>query len=242
LIEQLYTDDANAIEVWRVNLRVSATTGGALAALLSPEERERMWKYHFERDRRRFAVTRGALRRLLGWYVQEPPGAVCIELDAAGKPLLGDGSNGRRVCFNVTHAEDLALICVSTYCQVGVDAERVRNIPEAAALAESCFRSGEAAFVSAPGTASQRSKRFLTCWTRKEAVMKAIGGGLRIGLDAFEVPLSRANGSACVAGHGVWQVVDLGLGADHIAALAFGGTGGSRPDPQRLGKAKNPGA
>jgi 4'-phosphopantetheinyl transferase len=233
LIERLYRDDANAIEVWRVDLRVSAPVSGALVALLSPEERERMWKYHFERDRRRFAVTRGALRRLLGWYVQEPPGAVCIELDAAtGKPLLRNDFTDRHVRFNVTHVEDLALICISTRREVGVDVERMRNIPEAAALAESCFLSGEAAFVSAAGTAHQRSARFLTCWTRKEAVVKAIGGGMSIGLDAFEVPLVQTNGPACVAEHGVWQVVDLGVGADYIAAVAFDGPGDSLPDPQ----------
>ena len=67
---------------------------------------------------------------------------------------------------------------------------------------------------------------FLRCWTRKEALLKAEGVGLRVPLDAFDVSLT-ADAPAALLGvrppaifRHPWALFDVSPGTDAIAALA----------------------
>jgi hypothetical protein len=53
-------------------------------------QQERAERFHFERDRRRYAVGRGILRRLLGGYSSLPPAELRFVYGLHGKPLLPD--------------------------------------------------------------------------------------------------------------------------------------------------------
>ena len=101
----------------------------------------------------------------------------------SGKPWLEPVSD---LSFSLSHADDLAVVALVRGRDVGVDVERLRRIDDAVGLARTHFTAQEADAVSAaPATA--RSATFLALWTRKESVVKALGGGLSIPLDAFEV-------------------------------------------------------
>src|SRR5262249_27824697 len=75
-------------------------------------------------------------------------------------------------------------------------------------------------------------RAFLSCWTRKEAFIKALGDGLSLALDSFDVTLRPADEPALTrtawspSEHGRWRIRDL---SDHfpgyVAALATRGTG-----------------
>ncbi len=56
----------NEVHVWRIALDWRPDDLRALRQVLSPDERERMDRFHFEPDRRRYLVGRGVLRKLLG--------------------------------------------------------------------------------------------------------------------------------------------------------------------------------
>ena len=120
-----------------------------LEDLLSEDERDRAARLRFERDRRRFVVARARLRELLGRRLGMRPEAVAIVYGAQGKPALARGE----LRFNLAHSGELALYAFSRACEVGVDLEEIRALPEAR-----------------PG--------FLRRWTRREALAKGLGSGL----------------------------------------------------------------
>jgi len=154
------------------------------AALLDPGERERGERIANTAARRRFVATRAALRRALGAYLACDPAAVPIEAPPRTKPRLA--LDAPSVAFSVSHSADAALLAFARTGDVGVDLEYVDRGVDAAGIARSHFHPREAgAVVALQGP--DRMQRFLTYWTRKEAVVKALGVGLRKPLDSFTV-------------------------------------------------------
>src|SRR5664280_679788 len=79
---------ANDVHTWRAWLDVEPGDTLAYEGTLAPGELERANRFHFDRDRRRFIVAHGILRRLLGAYLEMSPGHVCFTVGSFGKPAL----------------------------------------------------------------------------------------------------------------------------------------------------------
>jgi 4'-phosphopantetheinyl transferase len=145
--------------------------------LISAEEAERARRFHFDRDESRFAAGRAVLRWLLGRYLGQEPQQVQLCYGAAGKPRLVAAAGGTPgLHFNVAHSEGLALIALTRVGEIGVDVERIREIPEWESIASSCFPADAAALRRMPDL--QRREAFFRAWTRHEARLKATGTGL----------------------------------------------------------------
>ncbi len=170
------------VHLWRLPLEPAPATQVSLAALLTPDERERAAAFHFERDRRRFAAARGALRRVLGDYLGIAPETIRFVYGPQGKPALA----GEELQFNLTHSGEWALLAVSDAPTVGVDLEQVRSVRDLRGVARRFFAPGEVARLLAL-PADEQPAAFFQCWTRKEAFIKALGSGLSHPLDRFEV-------------------------------------------------------
>ncbi|NOZ57755.1 MAG: 4'-phosphopantetheinyl transferase superfamily protein [Calditrichaeota bacterium] len=178
----------DAVHVWRVLLDVPESVVGIFFRFLSDDERKRAFRFHFDRDRRRFSVARGALRQILGAYLALEPSAIRFGYSDHGKPFLAGPDTGLDLRFNVSHSDDVALVAVTQGREVGIDVEKLR--PEFAGLeiAERFFSPAEVdALRSLP--LELQSRGFFNCWTRKEAFVKATGKGLSFPLRAFDVTL-----------------------------------------------------
>jgi 4'-phosphopantetheinyl transferase len=147
--------------------------------LLSPDERERANRYHLERDRVRFTIFRGVLRILLGQYLGRDPESIAFTYAAKGKPSVPGGG----VDFNVSHSHNMAAYAFAGE-ELGLDIEWVRPDIEVEAIATRFFASDERAFILG---SAHPVEAFFDCWTRKEAYIKAEGGGLSIPLNTFSV-------------------------------------------------------
>lgn len=216
------------LHLWCVELDARPEDEAACRGLLSADELARAERLADARAYRRFVVTRGTLRNLLGDRLGEHPRSVPIEEGPSGKPRLGGGG---RLRFNVSHSGDLALVCIVEGTEVGVDLEGLRPVPDASAIARRRFSPAEASFIEggqggvADGGVSDVDRRFLRCWTRKEAILKAMGAGLDFDLRSFTVPLDPAGGVVELddPGGGAprrWRLIDVPVGAGHMAALA----------------------
>ena len=175
------------VHVWIVEVDAAQATNAHLESL-SGEERHRASRFKFEIDRRRFLRRRAALRLILGGYLGATPGGITYAENAFGRPALAGDWARTALTFNTSHSGAIALIAVSRSRLLGVDIERLRPLVEAEGIAASYFSAREAAVFAALDRAD-RVEGFYNAWTRKEAVVKALGGGLSIPLDAFEVSL-----------------------------------------------------
>lgn len=223
-------------DLWRVALEQPAAVVEALAGFLDADERRRAARFSFERDRRRFVVGRGALRMILARYLGTTPAGPRFRYGPHGKPALRltESPPNRRMfnplslSFNVSHAGGLALIAVADGRAVGVDVEQIRPNVATLAIASRFFSPAEvAALRSLPPEARQLG--FFTCWTRKEAYVKARGEGLAARLDSFAVSLAPDEPAALLHVDGDpaeaarWSLRSLDLGPGYAGALVVEG-------------------
>lgn len=206
------------VHVWWLSLASDKRRAELARNLLQEEERARADRYHFARDRHRFSIARGLLRTILGEYTGEEPACLSLRLGPEGKPFLTGRSD---IHFNLSHCEDRGVLAVASR-PVGVDLEKLRRIPEALAIAENLFTASEMRALSAFPEA-RRSEGFLRCWTRKEAFVKARGGGLSTPLDSFEVTLEPDSARLCLLEdprNEAWRLHVLEPGSGWVGALA----------------------
>jgi 4'-phosphopantetheinyl transferase len=212
-----------AVEIAVAPLDVAADTVHALSLALSEDERQRAGRFAFERDWRRYIVSRGRLRQLLAERLGITPHAVRFVYGRRGKPALAPAP-GISLRFNVAHSGELALYAFAEYREVGVDVEAVRGLPDADAIAARFFSRREYEDYSALAPLYRR-RAFFSCWTRKEAYIKALGDGLYHPLDAFDVSLApgeparilrveEAPGETCG-----WEIESLVPAPGYIAAV-----------------------
>ena len=173
----------NSVHVWRIGVEQPFEVINELESLLAEEERERAGRFHFLRDRRAFTVAKGASRQILAHYLGADPRALIFDRGTFGKPFLRSGA----VRFNLSHSGEFALLAVAAKREVGVDVEEIREIEDAAMIAERNFSPGESSKLRAVLDSASGTTAFFNCWTRKEAFIKAIGEGLSHPLDTFEV-------------------------------------------------------
>lgn len=193
------------VHVWRAALDLEPARVAVFAETLSPDERDRAARFHFDRDRVRFTVARGVLRAVLGGYLGLPAAALAFDYGAHGKPSLAAavaraprGAPGADLRFNVSHSAGVALCAVTRGREVGVDVEGLRADFATDEIAERFFSPAErAALRTLPPEA--RCAAFFACWTRKEAYIKARGLGLSLALDAFDVSLAPGEPAALLA-------------------------------------------
>src|SRR2546425_2209742 len=182
-----FADGAIDIVVARLNQRLAAVR--ALSVWLSDGERQRASRFAFDRDRRRFVVTRARLRQLLGVRLGMRPDSVELVYGERGKPALARGYAGSDLRFNVSHSDDVAVYAFSSGGKIGCAVEAVRVIRDADDIA-ACFfsRHENEAYLALDWRDKPRG--FFNCWTRKEAFIKALGDGLYHPLERFDVSLA----------------------------------------------------
>lgn len=175
------------VHIWRIELDCPPSTIAALLAELSPDEQKRSSQIHALKLRKRWIVSRGALRRILGSYLHAEPSALKFRVGAYGKPEL-DWPH-ENISFNLAHSCDLALLAVVISVRVGVDAEHIDREVKAGDISRLFFASAETSAILALPR-DQRLGAFFATWTRKEAFIKALGCGLSFPLSRFAVTVN----------------------------------------------------
>ena len=208
---------ADEVHLWWASVRESTTCIENYESLLDGEERERAARFRVEAARRRFITGRVMLRRVLSDFTGVEPERVCFAFGAHGKPRLVDGGP----CFNLAHSGDAVVLAVAED-EVGVDVEELRPLSTTDRLARRICTPGELGDLLALGP-SARSGALLRLWTSKEAVLKALGSGIRGSMRSIEVSLD-TNGKLRLLGlrgkPSSWTLLDAPAPEGMVAAVA----------------------
>lgn len=178
--------DPDDFAIWMLRLDLADDALTRCSSFLSAEERERAARYRRRVDGTRFVAARGQLREVLARYIDAEPGRIEFARSSAGKPSLAGGRDANCLHFSFSGSEALALVAIRRGCEVGVDVEAVRAMPDSDDLAERLLAQDERAEYSRV-SGSQRERRLLEYWVRKEAIAKALGTGLAEGLERLSL-------------------------------------------------------
>ena len=217
---------AQQVDVWAIWLDASASVSRAFRDLLSSDEMLRTSRFAFEQLRISFEVSHGALRILLAQYLGCGSRELKFTSGPRGKPSICGNS---QLQFNMAHSGGLAVYAFLLGSEIGVDVEEVRGFGEFEQIAEHYFCREEAAQLLSIAGEKQREETFYRCWTRKESYLKAIGDGLSVPLDQFQVTLL-PDSPACFIHIGnqtseasSWTLQHLDPAPGYAGALAYRG-------------------
>jgi 4'-phosphopantetheinyl transferase len=212
------------IHVWRASIEIEPHVRAELEGTLSPDETLRAHRFHFSRDRNAFITARGILRRLLGMYLNRPARQVGFRYGRFGKPELCFQRSDQPIRFNLSHSHGLAVLAFSQGREIGIDLEFCRSDVATEKIVAHYFSAREIEEWRALPSES-RAQGFFNCWTRKEAYIKALGEGLQVSLDSFDVTLTP--GGPAMFRRGVesqWHLCAFAAEKDYPAALAYSGS------------------
>ena len=217
---------SDEVHVWAVSLCITPGALEALAATLSPDEKERAGKFKFEKYRNRFIAGRGVLREILGKYLQAKPATLRISCSTNGKPALAAEFASAGIHFNLAHSEDLALVAVTRVGAIGVDVECIRPVKEMDELVARFFSARETVLFQRLRP-DEKAAAFFNLWTRKEALLKATGEGITRSLSLVEVSFLPGKPARLLAIAGdaskaaEWAVCELSPATGFVGALAI---------------------
>lgn len=169
-------DVGDGVDVWAAGLDAPADVVADARALLDDGERTRATRFALPHLRTRFVLRRAALRQVLSRYVGAPPQDLRFHRVGEARPRLVEPVAD--LVFSAADAEDLALVAVARRDPLGVDLERLRDVPEHAEIAARYLAADDAAAVAAATTDDARRLAFFLGWTRLEALSKALDGGV----------------------------------------------------------------
>jgi 4'-phosphopantetheinyl transferase len=213
------------IHVWTARLVDDQRVTAALLPLLSREERAQAAEFSFEHDRMRFIQAHGSVRQILSDYLKAGAATLTFARNRSGKPYLVPQANDPKLQFNVSHSSDCCMLAVRLDRPIGIDAEKVRDLPRAFDIAQTYFAPAETRALNGLQGTAQRDA-FFALWTHKEATVKALGINFAANLARVEFDLDQVGGLRLVAWDGdqsvakSWSVLRLAPTPGYVAALA----------------------
>ena len=222
----------NNVDIWQIP--IDRQDGGIhfYRRMLSPDEAERAVRFLFPKHRQRFIRARAVMRIILSRYIGIAADKIAFAYGAKGKPELSNELGRPHINFNLSHSSDVAILAVAQDLRVGVDIERVNAELAIDDLAQRFFSAGEVRRLQELPL-SERVNEFFGCWTRKEAYTKAMGGGLSVSLDSFEVAFGPGVPAALLATEpfrdeaNCWSIYDIGVPHGYRGAVSVEGKGHS---------------
>lgn len=229
-VSSVYTLPPDEVHVWRIILSDPPAYLDDMRRLLSADERQKADRYHFRMDHARFTVGRAVLRSLLAACLDIRSDDLQFQYGENGKPFVANPTVQMPLEFNVAHSGGIVLIALARGRAVGVDVERMRDNFDTEGVAARFFSLHERLTLKALPS-EQQFDAFFSCWTRKEAYLKAIGSGLSLPLDQFDVSFAPGDSPRMVATRpdpaeaDRWELAALDVGSQYKAAIVVEGRG-----------------
>lgn len=196
---------AGSADLWLVEIGGLRQHAAQSYGWLDDGEKQRAARFLNTAARQAFLGGRYALRVLLARYLQVAPDSIVFSKNAYGKPLLDQSD----LKFNISHSGNALLIGVAR-CDIGVDVQGPLHAGIINGLT-AYLSPGEADAMAALPDPGERARAVQVCWSRKEAISKAIGKGLSLDPRRYSVPVTLAcvDVPVQIDGHGTWWMSTL---------------------------------
>jgi len=138
-------------------------------------------KFHSDSDRETYLYCHTLLRMFLSDKLKMNPDEISFGSGKFNKPFL----NGDRLYFNISHTRDSFAFAVTEHNSVGIDLEKSDRKIDLKSISKRFFSRDENEFISE--YPDKTIERFFLLWTRKEALLKALGTGIITNPGGLEV-------------------------------------------------------
>ena len=193
--------------------------------LLDDVEQGRFAAYRQEADKRRFLTGRVLAKTVAAERLGVPIESVKFDAtcEDCGKPHGRPRIPGADLALSISHSGDLIGLAATPSIPVGLDVETTTRRADSGLIEYALSPAETASLEGLPE--EDRAAAFFVYWTRKEAVMKATGKGLRIPLQS--ITFSRYDEPARLAASGdpaldpaTTRLADLKAADGYRAAIA----------------------
>ena len=212
------------IHLWTVSIGAMKDQADRLKSMLSEEEKRKVSFYKFEHTQLSYIVSQAVLRMLLAAYLELEPADVKIGTHKKGKPYL---IHDRPVFFNISNSNDLCVYAFSCDAEVGIDIEKIRDLPDIDQLIEKNLTRRERSYLIKDP--AQKLNWFFRFWTFKESYLKAIGEGMRLTPENLEFSLEDGTIRLRSVNYGFdgteWQFLEFSRAGNYTGALTYTGKG-----------------
>lgn len=148
---------------------------------VSEREKTRAEKFFSETERETYIACHGFLRFILARKINSDPSEVTYARGEYNKP----GLPGDPLFFNISHTKKAFAIGLSENYPIGLDIEDMDRRVDISSISQTYFSRKELEYTLKSGADQKES--FFLIWTRKEALLKAMGTGIIEDLNKIEV-------------------------------------------------------
>lgn len=219
-----YSLQIDETHIWYGRAQVDHTVA---VSCLSESERVRYQKFADVWHAQRYAVSVGAARSLLARYC----GVAEKELVLGRRPCPRCGAQEHgppniltpagEVEYSLSRSAGWWMLGVSRMPAIGVDVEH--NVDLDLGVVQDALSPAERDYVNRQPTERARADAFYSCWTRKEALLKAAGVGIVADLKLLDMRPEKAARVEVRYPSGrfsTWCIEDVSLQEDLVAAVA----------------------
>ena len=198
-------------------------------SILSSDEKNKLSRFHFKKDRHQYLISHAFLRSVLSQYIGVLPLNWKFSRGGYGRPRIANDESRGGVEFNLTHTDGLTVCIISSNEMCGIDAEKIVPKSGLSDISEQIYPSADCDQLKLLLVRDETLflQYFYSQWVLREAYAKATGLGVAdisrgmsftVKSDDHTVFHLAQKG---VESHG-WEFQLLDLSPAHIVAVAFG--------------------
>jgi len=169
--------EENRIHIWSAHYDDLERHVKVLSDIVSQEEQKTASTFRIAADARKYVLRHGAVRIILGNYINQSPEMIPLLIGMNSKPCLDLEDSYSDISFNLSHSSEMILIGITKKRRIGVDVVKVDPSYRFHESADYILTIGEKAFLRKIEP-TLRYEIFFRIWTLKEAILKATGSTL----------------------------------------------------------------
>jgi phosphopantetheinyl transferase len=174
-------ESSTVIEVYFAETKDIITESKNLMNYADDKDKSASDRLHFEQDRNTHLFCHTLLRLIISEKLNTHPSEIMLIDDGKSKPYI----DGFPLFFNISHTRNAFALAFCDTNEVGIDLEEVNRELEFKSIIRRFFSASERTYILE--SPDDSINRFFLLWTRKEALLKAIGTGIISNLSQVEV-------------------------------------------------------